>query len=635
MKKLLLFSVLAASVCVSTQAQTRLSLYEEFTGENCPPCAATNPRFWALCLSGTNPTKMLQISYMAPIPSAGPFYNQNKIATDARISYYSVPFAPYGRIDGAVSSPGRGSSAGNPGYFTQGELDSAAAIPSPFNVTVSSVWNSTYDSIVSTVTVSCVASYSASSLKLRAALVQNVYWDVAPGSNGETDFKDVVRAMYPNAAGTTMTTTSWTSGMSQTFTVAGAVPSFVDKSQSPYMVFWIQNDGTKAIAQAAKSAILTIPTDMAAKAVPSTACVPGTSGSITPVVTLKNTATTVLTSATIYYSIDGGTMSTFNWTGSLAAGAQISVNLPATTLTAGTHTIYDSIGTINGGADVNKVNNAARTVILVQSTAMNSLPISNTFEGTALPANWSYFDENGNTKNWTTATVVGRTGSSTKAAKFDGYNFSEGEENMVIFPCLDLTRQAANASFWVAYAMYTSAYLDSLELLQSWDCGATWSTIWAKGGADLSTTAASTSAFAPTAASQWKQFGTYIPRQPAGGLIAFRGISQFGNSFYLDDINLTSVPVSVGNVNSTSKGSMISPNPTSGNTNLTFSLPSASEVSVAVVAADGRQVWSATKNCSAGENAFSIETSNLAPGIYRVIVATAFGRETQTLSVVK
>src|ERR1700745_573259 len=110
MKKLVLS--LAAFAVFTENGQQRLALYEEFSGENCGPCAQANPGLWTL-ISG-NPTKALLIKYQSPIPSAGPIYNLYKTVTNARMSYYSVPFAPYGRLDGtglgtgtaAPSSPG-------------------------------------------------------------------------------------------------------------------------------------------------------------------------------------------------------------------------------------------------------------------------------------------------------------------------------------------------------------------------------------------------------------------------------------------------------------------------------------------------------------------------------------------------
>jgi hypothetical protein len=77
---------------------------------------------------------------------------------------------------------------------------------------------------------------------------------VAPGTNGEKDFEDVVRKSYPTLQAGTSLPTTWTAGQTQTFTVACAIPSYiVDKSQMAFVGF-IQDDGNKKVLQAERTA---------------------------------------------------------------------------------------------------------------------------------------------------------------------------------------------------------------------------------------------------------------------------------------------------------------------------------------------------------------------------------------------
>ena len=62
MKKSILSFALMSVFTVSAQTP-RLSLFEEFTGENCPPCAATNPALNALLAQPTNTTKVVAIKW--------------------------------------------------------------------------------------------------------------------------------------------------------------------------------------------------------------------------------------------------------------------------------------------------------------------------------------------------------------------------------------------------------------------------------------------------------------------------------------------------------------------------------------------------------------------------------------------
>ena len=265
MKKVLLTAVALAAGSASLHAQQRLALYEEFSGENCVPCAASNPALWTLLSANTS--KVLLIKYQSPIPSAGPIYNAYTTVTNARLSYYSVPFAPYGRLDGTVQGVGS-SSPGHVNYLTQGIINTEAAAPTPFNITSSHQWNATGDSVTVSVNLAALSAYApaGANLKLRVALIEHLQYPVAPGTNGETEFHNVVREMYPNAGGTQLPN-AWTAGQSQSFTLKGRVPSYVDKAGVDTRVaVWIQDDATKGVPQALATAPVPLPVDIASAA---------------------------------------------------------------------------------------------------------------------------------------------------------------------------------------------------------------------------------------------------------------------------------------------------------------------------------------------------------------------------------
>ncbi len=79
-------------------------------------------------------------------------------------------------------------------------------------------------------------------------------------------------------------------------------------------------------------------------------------------VKVKNLGATTLTSATISYSVNGGTASTYNWTGSLEYGEFEYVTLPAISFTAAASNTFDvEITNINGSADPVTNNNSVST----------------------------------------------------------------------------------------------------------------------------------------------------------------------------------------------------------------------------------------------------------------------------------
>lgn len=256
MRKLLLLSAALLFAYGNINAQSRLSLYEEFTGETCSSCAASNPALDALMTSGTNPSHVLMIKYMCDIPTPGPVYYMTNTAFEAtRESYYSVDLAPFGTFDGQVptsslSTPYPGFSA----YVSQSDIDQYTSVASPFNVTATYYYNAAHDSITVNVNVTAVAAYQATEAKLRVALCKSLTF-YNPLENGESEVPNVVRAMFPNVTGTSMAGT-WASGATQSYTITGAVPSEYN-ADAPHqatdstVVVWIQNDADKKIAQSA------------------------------------------------------------------------------------------------------------------------------------------------------------------------------------------------------------------------------------------------------------------------------------------------------------------------------------------------------------------------------------------------
>lgn len=81
------------------------------------------------------------------------------------------------------------------------------------------------------------------------------------------------------------------------------------------------------------------------------------SATITPQVTISNSGTSVLTSATINYGYNGVLDQTYPWTGSLNQWQTTTITLPSATLAGGNHTFDAEVVNPNGGTDENSGNN--------------------------------------------------------------------------------------------------------------------------------------------------------------------------------------------------------------------------------------------------------------------------------------
>ena len=631
--KNLLRTALVATTLMSAgaaYAQTRLSLYEEFSGENCNPCAAYNPGLWSLI--SANPGKVMLIKYQSPIPSAGPIYNAYKTVTNARISYYNVPFAPYGVQNGNEVT-------GNIVSYTQASIDASVAAADSFSMSASYAYSTGADSMTASIIITTPNGYSTTgaNLKLRVAFIEHLQYCAPPGTNGETEFHNVVREMYPDANGTSIANT-WTTGASQTYTLKGRIPSYVDKSDTSSMVVvWIQNDATKHIEQAAKSTHVGLANEaglIGCPSLPSLACVTGTG--TTPgitMVTLANKGTTTVTSATIYFKLDNGTLSSTPWTGSLLPGTSASVTLPTINLGSGAHIIYDSLGAVNGSKDVNTVNNVQKTKLSVRDASPATLPVAADFES-GVPPTWTLYDPTGTGANWVRTGLGGHNGSN-YSLEYAFYENPTGDVAYAILPNTTLPSGPSALDFWIADAQYTTAYEDQLDVVYSTDCGATWNTIWTAKGADLATVAPSQTEYTPMTPDDWHLKSIDMSAVPSGAAIAFRATSAYGNNLYIDDVNLRAgTPTGIKSAVAAAGLSLV-PNPAHDAAALHFSLPQAGRVAVNVMDALGRNVATiADANMAAGAQQLNILTAKMAAGVYSITIRTDTGLTALRLSVI-
>src|ERR1700761_7425604 len=247
MKKLNFLIVLLSIVCFA-KAQTRVSLLEEFTGENCQPCAEYNPALDALLAQPTNTTKIIAIKWESPIPStpsnATSLYQTNKAEIDWRYKGSSVGGYGYqcqysqtsSITDGIVNAPnciidGKnqwtfGATSNHPYYLTSGIISTAASVPTPFSITLAPAWNSSFNNCVVTASITSSSAFTAlGNFMFRLCLVERYIEFQAPtGTNGERIFRDVVRKSYPTTGapitgmGTALPST-WTAGQMQVLTI--------------------------------------------------------------------------------------------------------------------------------------------------------------------------------------------------------------------------------------------------------------------------------------------------------------------------------------------------------------------------------------------------------------------------------
>jgi flagellar hook assembly protein FlgD len=321
--------LLATAVLGFSQSQ-RFVLFEEFTQASCPPCAAQNPAFDALLAA--NATKCTSIKYHTSWPGVDPMNAQNPSDVAARVSYYGVNAVPFAFMDGSIVT---GSNyAGAPANVTQTMINTEYAIPSTFNLSMYHYLSAGNDSIYVTLLGECTQAASGTMVAQMAVIEKHIHFNSPPGTNGEKDFYNVMKKMLPTASGTMLYSTFQPGDY---FIVQGAwkLANVYTLSELSAVGF-IQNNGNKNVHQAAISSttMFAMPYNndvqlMETSNYSATNC----SGSVAPMVTIRNNGNNVVTSLTIKYEVNSGALATYTWNGNLTTLQETVVSLPAYTFT--------------------------------------------------------------------------------------------------------------------------------------------------------------------------------------------------------------------------------------------------------------------------------------------------------------
>ena len=343
-------------------------------------------------------------------------------------------------------------------------------------------------------------------------------------------------------------------------------------------------------------------------------------------VKFQNFGSTKLTACTINYQLDGGSIQTQNWNGSLVSYQTTMINLSAVSAAPGTHTLVCYSSNPNGGTDLNSANDQSTIIFTV--TGGGILPIIEGFESAAILPN-----SNWNISHTVSGGVDFAVTSNAEATGFQSCilnNMNNVAGNSSILQTasnFDMTTFTTPLlTFKAAYQKKATGNADKLQILTSTDCGNSWvsrKTITASTLASLAG-GTGTSAYVPTP-SQFTTYSVTITAVASSHNVMFRwefvaDPTSPGNNLYIDDINI--VDASSAGIESieASVGLNIYPNPSSGKVNIDLNLSEQHNVSIIVTDMLGRTVETiASKSYQVGETTLSIGANNTyQAGIYLV-----------------
>jgi lysyl endopeptidase len=359
---------------------------------------------------------------------------------------------------------------------------------------------------------------------------------------------------------------------------------------------------------------------------------------MTPIISIKNEGCNVLTSLAIEYHLNAAATQVFNWTGNLATGASANVTLPQVTgLTLGSHIYYVELINPNTTADQDTLDNLAQVSFsVVNPTPMVTIPLFYDVQ-TPSPTNWPVVNPNNNT-TWVRNTTVGGYGLSTASFSINNFlNDLTGQSDYILSPYMNFTTAVApmEISFDVAYAQYNQSMnnIDSLIVWITTNCGETWTRLYSKGGPSLTTIPGGSGVngtFVPSAG-QWRtellNLNNFIGQ--ADVRLRFENKSAWGNNMYLDNFNIRTNALSIGENEGLNNLVNIYPNPSNEEVNIEFKKMMGDE-NIRVVDLAGRIVFQKQLNY---ENKVVLSTLNWSNGVYLIEVQSGINTSMKKLIV--
>ncbi|MCC7431790.1 Omp28-related outer membrane protein [bacterium] len=217
------------------------AVVEDFSNASCIPCVEANV-FLKEVLEEDTSGRLFAIKYAVSWPQVtDPFFQANPSENAARYTYYNILQAPTTIVNGTE----------RPSSISKTEIKQKIAEAqnkiNPLSIEVTSQLTGTNFKVDASLKL--IKSVSYTDLKLFFVLVEKlVTFDEAPGSNGETQFREVMRDLQPNGDGLPVTlVVGETKNQSYTFDV-----SQWETDQLECLVF-VQSQSTRTILQTGSS----------------------------------------------------------------------------------------------------------------------------------------------------------------------------------------------------------------------------------------------------------------------------------------------------------------------------------------------------------------------------------------------
>lgn len=598
MKKLLLapFLLMSASsfaqLPVKTTPSNKKVVLEEFTGIHCVYCPDGHKRANDLKMAKPAGEVMLVNIHTGSFATPGatePDFRTADGNAIAAIPTMGITGYPTGSVNRHIFSGSSGITV-NRGTWA-GYADSILAKPSYVNIALEGTLNVNTRLLTVDVEVYYTGNSPLSSNNLTVMLLESgvagpqtggsTFYPAMVNPDGSYNHNHMLRKVLTSAATgevITPTTTGTKITKSYTYTVPALYVNNAPSLGNLELIGFVGESSTEIITGAYGPISLTgfaNARDLASSSLVTDAEV--CAGKIASSFTLYNNGSATVTSADINYDANGGTPSTYKFTGSIKPATSKVITLPVLSFSPlSSNTLNVKVAGVNGSTDQNLTNDLVTKSSIPLTTKMVNfswMTMNFTQDRFGSECSWKVVDE-------ATGAVVASDG-----------------------PWSDLSASGVLLHTKKFLVSPSKCYKLIVEDLYGDGVNA---------GAGVG--------------------GYELLEKSTGSIVSSSGMYGKGESKWFKTNSTLSVDENQIGTNSIS----IFPNPTNGTTTLSLNVTASTKISVTLTDMLGKTIRTiANENIKAGKNSFEIATDNLSAGVYMVKITTENGTITERISVIK
>jgi hypothetical protein len=177
-------------------AANKVVLIEDFANVSCNPCVQSNAFIERMTNEAYGRNNLVAVKFPTNFPAPNDmFYLAAKPICDARMSYYSIFFAPTTVIDGILKPISTDS------VSVIAAIDQRLSVDPRFEINVNATLEGDYIINVAVKFIDTTG-ININDIVINTVVTEtNIFFTQPPGSNGETKFYDVIRLMEPSNEG--------------------------------------------------------------------------------------------------------------------------------------------------------------------------------------------------------------------------------------------------------------------------------------------------------------------------------------------------------------------------------------------------------------------------------------------------